>query len=146
MPAATVLSAIGDTPLVRLRALAPENGAEVWVKLEYLNPTGSMKDRMALAMIEGAERDGLLEPGTTVVEYTGGSTGPAVALVCRAKGYVAKIVIATCFSEERLRLMRALGAELELVEAVEGYGRVTAADIARMVGRAAELAAEHGHY
>src|SRR5436309_9534135 len=146
MRAATVLDAIGSTPLARLRALAPENGAEIWVKLEYLNPTGSMKDRMALSMIDGAERDALISPGTTVVEYTGGSTGPALALVCRAKGYRARIVISTCFSEERLRLMRALGAELELVDAVEGYGRVTAADIARMVERAAELAAEPGHY
>ena len=93
MPAATVLSAIGNTPLVRLRALAPENDAEIWVKLEYLNPTGSMKDRMALSMIEGAERDGLVSEGTTVVEYTGGSTGPALALVCRAKGYRTRIVI-----------------------------------------------------
>jgi cysteine synthase A len=147
MPAAaTVLSAIGSTPLVRLRALAPENGAELWVKLEYLNPTGSMKDRMALSMIEGAERDGLIAPGTTVVEYTGGSTGPALALVCRAKSYRAKIVISTCFSEERLQLMRALGAELDIVPAVEGPGRVTAQDIHNMVERAAELAREPGTY
>jgi cysteine synthase A len=142
----TVLSAIGNTPLVRLRALAPANGAELWVKLEYLNPTGSMKDRMALSMIEGAERDGLLEPGATVVEYTGGSTGPALALVCRAKGYRARIVIADCFSEERLRLMEALGAELDIVRSVEGPGRVTAQDIANMVERAADLAREPGTY
>jgi cysteine synthase A len=138
---AGILDAIGDTPLVRLRRIPPE-GAEVWVKLEYRNPTGSMKDRMALAMIEGAERDGLLEPGTTVVEYTGGSTGPALAFVCRAKGYPAKIVISECFSEERIRLTRALGAELELLPAVEERGRVTAQDIANMIERAAELARE----
>jgi cysteine synthase len=142
----TILSAIGNTPLVRLQALAPENGAEVRVKLEYLNPTGSMKDRLALAMIEGAERDGLLEPGMTVVEYTGGSTGPALALVCRAKGYRLRIVISACFSEERLQLMRALGAELDVIAAVEGPGRVTAQDIRNMVERAAELAAEPGAY
>jgi cysteine synthase A len=141
-----VLATIGNTPLVRLDRLAPGNGAELWIKLEYLNPTGSMKDRMALSMIEGAERDGLLEPGTTVVEYTGGSTGPALALVCGAKGYRARIVISNCFSPERLRLIRSLGAELDVVEAVEGPGRVTAADIARMVERAAELAAKPGHY
>ena len=141
-----VLAAIGNTPLVRLRALAPDNGAELWVKLEYLNPTGSMKDRMALSMIEGAERDGLIEPGTTVVEYTGGSTGPALALVCRAKGYVAKIVISACFSEERMQLMRALGADLEVIEAAEGLGRVTAQDIENMIQRAAELANEPGAY
>jgi cysteine synthase A len=146
MPAATVLSAIGNTPLVRLRALAPENDAEIWVKLEYLNPTGSMKDRMALSMIEGAERDGLVSEGTTVVEYTGGSTGPALALVCRAKGYRTRIVISECFSEERLQLMRALGAELELIPAVEERGRVTAQDIRNMVERAAELAREPGAY
>ena len=144
--AASVLDAIGNTPLVRLQHLVPASGAEVWVKLEYLNPTGSMKDRMALAMIEGAERDGLLEPGATVVEYTGGSTGPALALVCRAKGYRARIVISDCFSDERIQLMRALGADVELIPAVEAKGRVTAEDISRMVARAAELASEPGHY
>jgi cysteine synthase A len=141
-----VLGAIGGTPLVRLRRLAPENGAEVLVKLEYLNPSGSMKDRMALAMIEGAERDGLIGQETTVVEYTGGSTGPALALVCRAKGYRLKIVISDCFTEERFQLMRALGAELEVLESVEGRGRVTAEDIRRMVERAGELAQEPDHY
>jgi cysteine synthase A len=141
-----ILDAIGNTPIVRLRALAPENGAEVWIKLEYANPTGSLKDRMALAMVEGAERDGLLEPGGTVVEYTGGSTGPALALVCRAKGYPARIVISECFSEERHQLMRALGAELEVIPAVEERGRVTARDIQNMIDRAAELAAEPGAY
>src|SRR3954464_12038814 len=146
MSETSVLSTIGSTPLVRLRALTPANGAELWVKLEYLNPTGSMKDRMALAMIEGAERDGLLEPGMTVVEYTGGSTGPALALVCRAKGYRARIVIADCYSQERLQLMRALGAELDVIPSVEGPGRVTAEDIANMVARAAELAREPGVY
>jgi cysteine synthase A len=146
MSADTVLATIGNTPLVRLRRLAPENGAELWIKLEYLNPTGSMKDRMALSMIEGAERDGLIAPGTTVVEYTGGSTGPALALVCRAKGYVARIVIADCFSEERMQLMRALGADLEVIPAVEERGRVTAQDIANMVARAGKLAREPGTY
>jgi cysteine synthase A len=141
-----ILDAIGGTPLVRLRRLAPENGAEILVKLECLNPTGSMKDRMALSMIEGAERDGSLEPGTTVVEYTGGSTGPALALVCRAKGYGLRIVISDCFTEERFQLMRALGAELEVLESVQGRGRVTAEDIRRMVERAGELAQEPGHY
>ena len=145
MAAIGILDAIGDTALVRLRRIPPE-GAEIWVKLEYRNPTGSMKDRMALAMIEGAERDGLLEPGATVVEYTGGSTGPALAFVCRAKGYAAKIVISECFSEERIRLTRALGAELELLPAVEERGRVTTQDIQNMIERAAELASEPGTY
>ena len=143
---ASVLAAIGNTPLVRLRRIVPENGAELWVKLEYLNPTGSMKDRMALAMIEGAERDGLLSPGDTVVEYTGGSTGPALALVCRAKGYRPLIVMADCFSEERFQLLRALGAEVDVIPSVEGRPRITAQDIANMVARAKELASRPGHY
>ena len=142
----SILEAIGDTPLVRLRRCAPTNGAELWLKLEYRNPTGSMKDRMALAMIEGAERDRLLEPGDTVVEYTGGSTGPALALVCRAKGYRALIVIADCFTEERFQLMRALGAELDVVPSVEGRPKVTAQDVHNMVARAEELARQPGHY
>src|ERR1700736_1992585 len=96
-----ILATIGDTPVVRLRHCVPESGAEILLKLEYLNPTGSMKDRMGLSMIEGAERDGLIDAETTVVEYTGGSTGPALALVCRAKGYRVTIVISSCFSEER---------------------------------------------
>ena len=142
----SVLDAIGNTPLVRLQRIVPANGAEIWMKLEYLNPTGSMKDRMALAMIEGSERDGLLSPGETVVEYTGGSTGPALALVCRAKGYRALIVIADCFTEERFQLMRALGAELDIVPSVEGRPKVTPQDIRNMVARAAELAEKPGHY
>jgi cysteine synthase len=142
----TILDAIGNTPLVRLHRCVPANGAELWLKLEYRNPTGSMKDRMALAMIEGAERDGLISLGDTVVEYTGGSTGPAVAFVCRAKGYRALIVIADCFTEERFQLMRALGAELDVVKSIEGRPKVTAQDIANMVERAGELAALPGHY
>jgi cysteine synthase A len=142
----SILQAIGNTPLVRLRRCAPANGAELWVKLEYANPTGSLKDRMARAMIEGAERDGLIAPGDTVVEYTGGSTGPALALVCRAKGYRALIVIADCFTEERLQLMRALGAEIDVIPSVRGRPNVTSQDIDNMVARAAELAARPGHY
>jgi cysteine synthase A len=142
----SILEAIGNTPLVRLRRCAPPNGAELWLKLENRNPSGSMKDRMALAMIEGAERDGLISPGDTVVEYTGGSTGPALALVCRAKGYRALIVMADCFTEERFQLMRALGAEIDEIPSVEGRPKVTAQDIANMVARAAELAARPGHY
>jgi cysteine synthase A len=142
----SILGAIGNTPLVRLRRCAPENDAELWLKLDYLNPTGSMKDRMALAMVEGAERDGLISPGDTIVEYTGGSTGPALALVCRAKGYRALIVIADCFTEERFQLMRALGAELDVIPSVEGRPRVTSKDIDNMVARAAELAEQPGHY
>jgi cysteine synthase len=142
----SILEAIGNTPLVRLRRCAPANGAELWLKLEYRNPTGSMKDRMARAMVEGAERDGLISAGDTVVEYTGGSTGPALALVCSAKGYRALIVMADCFTEERFQLMRALGAEVEVVPSVEGRPKVTAKDIDNMVERAKELASAPGHY
>ncbi len=142
----SILDAIGSTPLVRLRHCMPQNGAELWLKLEYCNPSGSMKDRMALAMIEGAERDGLISPGDTIVEYTGGSTGPGLALVCGAKGYRALIVIADCYTEERLQLMRALGAELEVIPSVEGRPKVTPQDIQNMVARAAQLADEPGHY
>ena len=142
----SILGAIGNTPLVRLERCAPANGAELWLKLENTNPTGSVKDRMALSMIEGAERDGLISPGDTVVEYTGGSTGPALALVCRAKGYRPLIVIADCFTEERMQLMRALGAELEVIPSVEGAPKVTPQDIRNMVARAAELADRPGHY
>jgi len=142
----SILEAIGNTPLVRLSRCAPPNGAELSLKLEYRNPTGSMKDRMALAMIEGAERDGLISRDDVVVEYTGGSTGPALALVCRAMGYRALIVISDCFTEERFQLMRALGAELDVVPSVEGRPKVTAQDIDNMVARAAELAARPGHY
>ena len=142
----SVLDAIGNTPVVRLRRCVPENGAELWLKLEYRNPSGSMKDRMARAMVEGAERDGLLAPGDTVVEYTGGSTGPAIALVCRAKGYRALIVMADCFTEERFQLVRALGGEIDVVPSIEGRPKVTSQDIRNMVARAGELAERPGHY
>jgi cysteine synthase len=142
----SILEAIGNTPLVRLRRCVPPNGAELWLKLENRNPTGSMKDRMALAMIEGAQRDELISAGDTVVEYTGGSTGPALALVCQAKGYRALIVMADCFTEERFQLMRALGAAIDVIPSVEGPPKVTAKDIDNMVERAAELASAPGHY
>jgi cysteine synthase len=145
-PGSSILDAIGDTPLVRLTHCAPSNGAEVWIKLEYRNPSGSLKDRMALAMIEGAEREGALTPGDTVVEYTGGSTGPALALVCQAKGYPCLIVMADCFTEERFQLLRALGAEVDVVESVEGPPYVTPQDIRNMVERAGELASRPHHY
>jgi cysteine synthase len=142
----SILDAIGGTPLVRLSRVAPPNGAELWLKLEYRNPSGSMKDRMALAMIEGAEREGLISPGDTIVEFTGGSTGPALALVCTAKGYRALIVMADCFTEERFQLTRALGGEIDVVPSVEGRPTVTPKDVENMVARAAELAERPAHY
>src|SRR5213592_254504 len=97
-----MLESIGWTPIVRLSRLAGPDAAELWVKLESCNPTGSYKDRMALAMIEGGERTGRLSPGQTVVEYTGGSTGSSLAFVCAIKGYPLRIVSSNAFAAERL--------------------------------------------
>lgn len=137
-----VLSAIGNTSLVRLRRVVSEGCAEVWVKLESENPTGSLKDRMALAVIERAEADGRLRPGGTVVEYTGGSTGTSLALVCAAKGYRIRIVTSDAFSAEKRDHMRALGAELTIVPS-EG-GQTTKKLILDMIEAARALAREPG--
>jgi len=137
------LGAIGDTPVVRLSRLVEPGMAEVWVKLEAGNPTGSYKDRMALAMIEGAEQTGRLRPGQTVVEYTGGSTGSSLAFVCAVKGYPLRIVSSDAFAVEKIRTMRAFGAEVELIHSPEG---ITPTLIPSMQARAAEIAAEIGAY
>jgi cysteine synthase A len=121
--APSVLHAIGRTPLMRLSKVVPAGAADVLVKLEFYNPTGSYKDRMALAMIEGAERRGVLKPGMRVVEFTGGSTGSSLAMVCAVKGYRCLLLSSDAFAEEKLRTMRAFGAELKIVPS-EG-GRVT---------------------
>ncbi len=115
-----LLHAIGNTSLVRLRKVVPPGCADVFVKLEWENPTGSMKDRMAQAVIARAEEDGRLKPGDTVVEYTGGSTGASLAFVCAAKGYRLRIVTSEAFSKEKLDHMAALGAELTLVPSEGG--------------------------
>lgn len=115
-----ILGAIGETSLVRLRHVVPPDCAEIFAKLEWENPTGSMKDRSAQAMIARAEADGRLKPGDTVVEYTGGSTGTSLALVCAAKCYRLCIVTSTAFSREKLDHMAALGAELTLVPSENG--------------------------
>ncbi len=117
---ASILDRIGGTPLVRLHNLVPRDSARIVVKIESENPTGSMKDRMALAMIEAAERDGRLRPGGNVVEYTGGSTGVSLALVCGVKQYAIHIATSDAFSIEKRNHMRALGAELTVVESVDG--------------------------
>ncbi|GAB0108093.1 cysteine synthase A [Nocardia sp. JMUB6875] len=114
------LAAIGNTPLVRLHRVVPPDCAEILVKVEGQNPTGSMKDRMARAVIGVAERDGRLKPGGTVVEYTGGSTGAALAMVCATKGYRLRIVSSTAFSAEKLTQMAAFGAELTLIPSPDG--------------------------
>src|SRR6478672_11719768 len=137
------LEAIGHTPVVRLGRLTEPGMAEIWVKLESANPTGSYKDRMALAMIEGAERSGRLSPGQLVVEYTGGSTGSSLAFVCSIKGYPLRIVSSDAFAEEKIKTMRAFGADVELLPSPEG---ITPTLIPRMQARAAQIAAETGAF
>jgi cysteine synthase A len=137
------LAAIGNTPVVKLDRLVEPGMAEIWVKIESDNPTGSYKDRMALAMIEGAERSGRLRPGQTVVEYTGGSTGSSLAFVCSIKGYPLRIVSSDAFAIEKIKTMRAFGAEVELVPSPEG---ITPTLVPRLRARAAEIAAETGGY
>jgi cysteine synthase A len=132
-----ILSAIGHTSLVQLRKVVPPDSADVFVKLEWENPTGSVKDPMAQAVISRAEQDGRLKPGDTVVEYTGGSTGTSLALVCAAKGYRLQIVSSNAFSREKLDHMAALGAELTLVPS-EG-GRTTRKLILDMIETARQL-------
>jgi cysteine synthase len=137
------LSAIGGTPVVRLGRLPGDECAEVWVKMEAANPTGSYKDRMALAMIEAAEADGRLRPGQLVVEYTGGSTGSSLAFVCAVKGYPLRIVSSDAFADEKIRTMRAFGAEVELIPSPEG---ITPDLIPSMMRRAAEITAQTGGF
>ena len=136
----SVLHTIGRTPLVRLHRLVGSDSADVLVKLEYFNPTGSYKDRMALAMIEGAERRGALQPGMRVVEYTGGSTGSSLAMVCAMKGYAFHPLSSNAFAAEKLDTMRAFGADLELVPS-DG-GTVTPGLFDRFKARIAELSRE----
>ena len=139
-----ILDAIGDTSMVRPRKVVPPDCGEIFVKLEWENPTGSMKDRMARAVIESAEADGRLKPGDTVIEYTGGSTGASLALVCAAKGYRIKIVTSDAFSPEKRDQMRALGAELILVPS-EG-GLTTKKLILDMIETARKLSEEPNTY
>jgi cysteine synthase len=139
-----ILHAIGNTSMVRLRKVVPPGCADIFVKLEWENPTGSVKDRMAQAVIARAEADGRLKPGDTVVEYTGGSTGASLALVCAAKGYRLRIVSSDAFSREKLDHMAALGAELTLVRS-EG-GRTTKKLILEMIETARGLSREPHTY
>lgn len=139
-----ILEAIGNTSLVQLRGVVPADCAKISVKLEWENPTGSMKDRVALAMISCAEEDGRLKPGDSVIEYTGGSTGTSLALVCAAKGYRIRIVTSDAFSREKLDHMAALGADLTLVPS-EG-GLTTKKLILDMISAAKELGREPNTY
>ena len=139
-----VLAGIGKTPLVELRKVVPPGSARVVVKLEWANPTGSMKDRMARAAIEGAEAAGQLTPGGTVVEYTAGTTGISLAFVCAAKGYPIEIVYSDAFSDEKRRTMKAFGARVTDV-ASEGRG-INRELVKSMIARAESLSREPGHW
>ncbi|MGH2620569.1 MAG: PLP-dependent cysteine synthase family protein [Anaerolineales bacterium] len=116
-----ILQAIGNTSMVRLRKVVPPNCADVFVKLEWENPTGSMKDRMAHGAISRAEQNGRLKPGDAVVEYSGGSTGTSLALVCASKGYRLRVVSSDAFSQDKLDHMAALGAELTIIPSEGGF-------------------------
>ena len=140
----SVLDAIGNTSIAHLRRVIPRNGATILAKLEWENPTGSMKDRMARAVIERAEQDGRLKPGGTVVEYTGGSTGTSLAMVCAAKGYRIRIVSSDAFAREKIDQMAALGAEITLVPS-EG-GKTTKKLILDMIEAARQISLEPNTY
>jgi len=139
-----ILRCIGDTPLLALRHIRPKSGARILLKLESENPTGSMKDRMALAMIEAAEADGRLKAGGSVVEYTGGSTGVSLSLVCAVKGYPLDIVTSDAFTREKLDHMRLLGAKLQIVPS--DSGRMTEKLTRDMIEAARVIAARTGGF
>ena len=143
-PAPSTLGAVGNTPLVELTNIVPEGAARVLVKLEYLSPTGSYKDRMARSMVERAEQRGTLEKGMTVVEYTGGSTGISLAFVCALKGYPCRIVTNDAVALEKRRAMEIFGAKLDVLKS-EG-GKLTPDLVPRMMNRAREIAAESPSY
>lgn len=144
MTASTILDRIGATSMVALRRVVPATGARVLLKVESENPTGSMKDRMALAMIEAATADGRLRAGGPVVEYTGGSTGVSLALVCAVKGHPLHIVSSDAFAREKLDHMAILGARLTIVPSDDG--RMTGQLTNDMIEAAAAIAAETGAY
>ena len=139
-----ILESIGNTPLVELKRVVPADHARALVKVEGTNPTGSMKDRMAIAVIERAESDGRLPPGGTVVEYSGGSTGASLALVCAAKAYKIRIVTSDAFSQEKRDHMRALGADI--IEVPSDGGRITKELIEEMIELAHQISEQPGTF
>ena len=139
-----VLGAIGNTPMVELHEVIPAGSARVLAKLEFANPTGSMKDRMAKAAIEGAEATGRLAPGATVVEYTAGTTGISLALVCAVKGYRLEIVFSDAFSEEKRRTMEAFGAHI--TDVISDQKKITESLIKAMIRSAAEISTRPQHW
>ena len=142
--ALNALEAIGNTPIVKLNKVVPDYAADVWVKLEGGNPTGSYKDRMALAIIEGAEIRGDLKQGMTVVEYTGGSTGSGLAFVCAVKGYKFHVISSDAFAKEKLDTMRAFGAKLEVIHSQSG--KINSNLINQMIDRAKKLATKDDYF
>ncbi len=143
-PSPSVLDSIGNTPIVSLRRVVPEDSAKIFAKLEFTNPTGSMKDRVAKAMVEAAERDGRLKPGGTVVEYTAGTTGISLALVCAAKAYNLKIVYSDAFTDEKRMTMQAFGAKITDVKSENK--KITEKLIKEMVETARIISQEPGHW
>ena len=135
-----ILEIIGNTPIVKLQKIVPRGCGEIYLKLEAYNPTGSKKDRMALAMIEGAEKRGDLKKGMTVVEYSGGSTGAGLAFVCSLKGYRFRLITADVFGKEKISLMNSLGADLEIIKSRDG--KITKELINKMINRAKEISKE----
>ena len=144
MVASNILDAIGNTPLVQLRKVIPPQSARVLVKLEWANPTGSMKDRMAKAVLERAESDGRLRPGNTVVEYTGGTTGVSLAFACAAKGYPFHAVFSDAFSNEKRVTMQAFGAQV--TDVPSDKKQITEQLIKRMIEKARVFSQEPGHW
>src|SRR3954469_7122327 len=144
MPTSSVLQAIGNTPLVELRRLRPAGGARVLVKCEGGNPTGSMKDRMALEMVEGARREVRLAPWHRVVELTGGSTGASLALVCSGLGHPLTIVTSDAVAREKIDMTRALGAQVEVLKTPEG--KVHPGLVPQMRARVEEIVQETGAF
>ncbi len=138
------MKGIGNTPLIKIEKLTDSQSAEIYVKFEGANPTGSMKDRMALSMIEGAEKRGDLQKGGTVTDYTGGSTGSSLAMICSAKGYKAHFVSSDAFAAEKLQTMRAFGASLELIPSENG--QITAAVIDAALARVREIAKQENTF
>jgi len=142
--ASNVLDVIGKTPIVQLRNVVPDGCARILAKLEWANPTGSMKDRMAKAVIEAAEADGRLKPGGTVVEYTAGTTGISLALVCAAKGYDLHIVFSDAFSQEKRLTMQAFGAQI--TDVLSDNKKITEKLIKEMIESSRQISQKPGHW
>jgi cysteine synthase A len=143
-PSAGIINAIGNTPIVQLKNIVPGNSATIFAKLESANPTGSMKDRMAKAIIEQAEKKGLLRNGSTIVEYTAGTTGISLAFVCAARGYKFHAVFSDAFSNEKRITMKAFGAQI--TDVLSDEKKITASLIKEMISKAGEISKTENHW